>query len=199
MERIKDFFTRLKKRERILIFIAFFSLSSIGIYSLIVSPLSSSLEDKEEQLRNKQAILKKYYRYLGSEEVYRSKLEAYNNAFVSLQKFFLNAETEELAIAELQKTVKNIATRNGLTVSRSNAMAREVLNENPPLTIIAGYFELGDVDRVKKIQTFLYDIEHNNETIFFVDDLKIRGAGFDVSRGTLISATLTAVARIEKR
>ncbi|MBI2560427.1 MAG: hypothetical protein HYW14_04765 [Planctomycetes bacterium] len=199
MERIKDFFARLKKRERILIFIAFFSLSSIGIYSLIVSPLSSSLEDKEEQLRNKQAILKKYYRYLGSEEVYRSKLEAYNNAFVSLQKFFLNAETEELAIAELQKTVKNIATRNGLTVSRSNAMAREVLNENPPLTIIAGYFELGDVDRVKKIQTFLYDIEHNNETIFFVDDLKIRGAGFDVSRGTLISATLTAVARIEKR
>lgn len=199
MEKIKDFFNRLKKRERILIFIAFFSLISIGIYSLVVSPLLSSLEDKEEQLKNKQALLKKYYRHLGGEGTYKSKLEAYNSAFTSLQKFFLNAETEELAIAELQKTVKNIATRNGLTVSRSTAMARETLNENPPLTLISGNFELGDVDKAKKIQTFLYDIEHNNETIFFIDDFKIRGAGFDVSRGTLISATLTAVARIEKR
>ena len=199
MERIKDFFARLKKRERALIFIALFSLISIGIYSLIASPLHSSFEGSEEQLRSKQALLKKYYRLLGSEGEYKSKLEAYNDAFTSLQKFFLNAETEELAIAELQKTVKNIATRNGLTVSRSTATAREVLNENPPLTLISGNFELGDIDKVKKIQTFLYDIEHNNEMLFFVDDFKIRGAGFDVSRGVLISATLTAVARIEKR
>ncbi len=199
MERIKDFFARLKKRERALIFIALFSLISIGIYSLIASPLHSSFEGSEEQLRSKQALLKKYYRLLDSEGAYKNKLEAYNDAFASLQKFFLNAETEELAIAELQKTVKNIAARNGLTVSRSTATAREVLNENPPLTLISGNFELGDIDKVKKIQTFLYDIEHNNETLFFVDDFKIRGAGFDVSRGVLISATLTAVARIEKR
>ena len=199
MERIKDFFARLKKRERALIFIALFSLISIGIYSLIVGPLHSSFEGSEEQLMGKQALLKKYYKLLSSEGAYKNKLEACNDAFASLQKFFLNAETEELAIAELQKTVKNIAARNGLTVSRSTAMAREVLNENPPLTLISGNFELGDIDKVKKIQTFLYDIEHNNETIFFVDDFKIRGAGFDVSRGVLISATLTTVARIEKR
>lgn len=199
MERIKDFFTRLKKRERILIFTALFSLISIGIYSLVVGPLHSSFEDSKEQLRGKQVLLKKYYRLLGKEEEYKNTLEAYNDAFASLQKSFLNAETEELAIAELQKTVKNIAARNGLTVSRSTAMAREVINESPRLTLISGNFELGDIDKVKKVQAFLYDIEHSNETLFFIDDFRLRGAGFDVSRGTLISATLTAVARIEKR
>lgn len=200
MEKIKDFFNRLKKRERLLILIAFFSLIAIGIYSLAVGPLQTFFESGEEQVRNKQALLKKYYRLLANEEAYKDKLEAYNDAFAALQKFFLNAETEELAIAELQKSVKNIATRNGLAVTRSTAMAREILNENPPLTLISGNFELGDIDKVKKIQTFLYDIEHNNETIFFVDDFRVRGAGFDVSRTTaLISTTLTAIARIEKR
>lgn len=199
MERIKDFFTRLKKRERILIFAALFSLISIGIYSLVAGPLHSSFEDSKEQLRGKQVRLKNHYRLLGKEEEYKNTLEAYNDAFASLQKSFLNAETEELAIAELQKTVKNIAVRNGLTVSRSTAMAREVINESPRLTLISGNFELGDIDKVKKVQAFLYDIEHSNETLFFIDDFRLRGAGFDVSRGTLISATLTAVARIEKR
>lgn len=199
MERIKDFFARLKKRERILIFTALFSLISIGIYSLVAGPLHSSFEDSKEQLRGKQVLLKKYYRLLGKEEEYKNTLEAYNDAFALLQKSFLNAETEELAIAELQKTVKNIAARNGLTVSRSTAMAREVINESPRLTLISGNFELGDIDKVKKVQAFLYDIEHSNETLFFIDDFRLRGAGFDVSRGTLISATLTAVARIEKR
>lgn len=199
MERIKDFFTRLKKRERILIFTALFSLISIGIYSLVAGPLHSSFEDSKEQLRGKQVRLKNHYRLLGKEEEYKNTLEAYNDAFASLQKSFLNAETEELAIAELQKTVKNIAVRNGLTVSRSTAMAREVINESPRLTLISGNFELGDIDKVKKVQAFLYDIEHSNETLFFIDDFRLRGAGFDVSRGTLISATLTVVARIEKR
>ncbi len=200
MERIRDYLAGLKKRERILIFIAFFSLVSIGCYSLIVSPLYYALKDSEEQLVRKQALLKRYYRRLGKEETYKNELKTYSEAFTSLQTFFLNAKTEELAIAELQKTVKNIAARNGLTVSRSTAMARETLNENPRLTLISGSFTLVDLNKVKKIQTFLYDIEYNDETIFFVDDFRLRGAGFNVSRGTvLVSATVTAVARIEKR
>lgn len=200
MERIKDFFAGLKRRERILIFSGFSLLLAFGIYGLIASPLYYSLEDSEEQLRNKQNLLMRYYKLLGSEEAYKNKLKAYSEAFTSLQTFFFDAETEELAIAELQKTVKDIAARNGLTVSRSTATARETLNENPRLTLISGSFTLGEIDQVKKIQAFLYDIEHNNATIFFVDEFRIRGAGFDVSRGTaLISANLTAVARIEKR
>lgn len=199
MEKISTLFNKLKRRERILIFISFFLLILIGIYSLIVNPLFSSLEGGEEQLKSGHALLKRYYRHLGSEEIYKSKLEAYNNAFTSLRTLFLNAETEELATAELQKTVKNIATRNGLTVIRSTAMAREILNEEPRLILISGYFEFGDVDKVKKINAFLYDVEHNNETIFFIDDFRIRGAGSDTSKGISISANLTAVAKIEKR
>jgi type II secretory pathway component PulM len=200
MERIRDYFGGLKKRERILISIGLFFLISIGIYGLIVSPLYDSLEDSEVQLINKRALLKKYYRLLSSEEAYKDKLMAYSDVFTSLQTFFLDAATEELAIAELQKAVKNVATRNGLTVTRSTATVRETINEDPRLTLVSGSFTLGDLDQVEKIQAFLYDIEHNNETIFFIDDFKLRGVGFNVSRGTaLISTSLTAVARIKKR
>lgn len=200
MERIKDFFARLKTRERILI-LSFISLCvAFGIYGIIVRPLYSALEYGEDQLRSRRLLLKKYYKLIDSEESIEKKLEAYNESFASLETLFLTAETEELATAELQKTVKDIAARNGLNVSRSTASAKKTLNENPRLTLISGNFTLGDLGQVKKIQSFLYEIEHNEETIFFIDDFRIRGVGFDKSRrSALITATLTAVARIEKR
>ena len=95
--------------------------------------------------------------------------------------------------------INNLATKNGLIVSRSTALKKEIINKKPYLIELSINFELSDLDNSQKLQNFLYDIEYNSDKLLFLDNLKIKTLGLNVVKGATVSSTLTAIASIEKK
>ena len=95
--------------------------------------------------------------------------------------------------------INNLATKNGLVVSRSTALKKEVINKKPYLIAMSINFEISDLDSSQKLQNFLYDIEYNNDKLLFIDNLRIKTLGLNVIKGATISSTLTAIASIGKK
>lgn len=106
----------------------------------------------------------------------------------------MSEETEGLASAKLQEIINNLATRNGLVVSRSTALKKEIINKNPYLIVLSINFEITDLDNSQKLQKFLYDIEYNNDKLLFIDNLRIKTLGLNVIKGATVSSTLMAIA-----
>jgi hypothetical protein len=109
------------------------------------------------------------------------------------------SKTEDLAQAELQEFVKSVARQNGLIVSRSSAQKGETINDDPHLMLVYAKVEIDDIDRIKKLQKFLNDIEYEKEKLIFVDDLKIRGIGFDTTKGVSTTIKLFTIAELETK
>jgi len=130
---------------------------------------------------------------------FESRLDELEQYYAKLQEKFLSEETEELASAKLQEMINNLATKNGLVVSRSTALKKEVINKKPYLIAMSINFEISDLDSSQKLQNFLYDIEYNNDKLLFIDNLRIKTLGLNVIKGATISSTLTAIASIGKK
>lgn len=196
---IDHFISRLNKRTIIFSAIAIFILIVIILDRLLFSPLYHSIKKLDEELSLKKDLAMKYYSVIGREELYKKKLNELKTSANSIENRFFSGKTEDLAQAKLQEYVKKIARRNGLIVSRSSARKGKVINEESHLILVYATFEVNDVDKIKKVQSFLYNIEYENEKFILVDELKIRGTGFNKSSGVSVFVTLFTIAKLETK
>ncbi|MFQ5963528.1 MAG: hypothetical protein ACE5KZ_04510 [Candidatus Scalinduaceae bacterium] len=207
MNTIGQFLNRLNRRSVVFLAIAAFILIVIILDRLLFSPLYHSMKKLDDELALKKDLIMKYYSIIGMEETYKQKLNELRASSNSIENRLFLSKTEDLAQAKFQEFVKNVARRNGLIVSRSSARKGEIINEEPKLMLVYAIFTVNDVDKVKKIQSFLYNVEYENEKLIFVDELKLRGPGIDTTRGPGfdtfrgVSATITlfAIAKLEAR
>ncbi len=199
MEKLLELFRKFKVRERVFLIVAFLILFYFSIDRMVVTPFFQSINETKERLETQERLLKKYYSFAGDRKHYESRLNELEQYYTKFQEKFLLEETEELASAKLQEIINNLATRNGLVVSRSTALKKEVINKNPYLIVLSINFEITDLDNSQKLQQFLYDIEYNNEKLLFVDNLRIRTIGLNVVKGASVSSTLMAIASIGKK
>lgn len=189
----------LKKRERALVIIALLVFVSLMANKFLIAPTLRTFSKVDEKYDSKNILLKKYYEYISNEKWYSEKLHELEDEYEVMEGKILAFETEELASAKLQELTKNIAKRNGLTISRSIAAKKKVINDDPYLVAISANFEINDIDQLKKLRTFIYDVEYNKDKLFFVDDIKVKGIGLDKTDGVSISTTVAAIAAIKKR
>ncbi|TLD40444.1 MAG: hypothetical protein JETT_3286 [Candidatus Jettenia ecosi] len=199
MEKLLEIFRKFKLRERILLIVALSVLFYIAIDKVLITPFFESIHETKERLETQKNLLKKYYSFVSNKNYYEGRLNDLEEYYTKLQEKFLSEETEELAFAKLQEIVNNLAVKNGLSVSRSTALKKEVINKKPYLVTVSINFEITELDSSQKLQNFLYDIEYNDDKFLFIDNLRIKTLGFDVIKGANISSTLTAVASIEKK
>lgn len=199
MEKLLELFRRFKLRERILLIVVLIVLFYITIDKLAITPFFESIHETKERLETQKNLLKKYYSFVSRKKYYEGRLNDLEEYYTKLQEKFLSEETEELAFAKLQEIVNNLAVKNGLNVSRSTALKKEIINKKPYLATVSINFEITELDSSQKLQNFLYDIEYNDDKLLFIDNLRIKTLGFDVIKGANISSTLTAVASIEKK
>ncbi len=195
---ISQLFNKLNRRAKIISCVAIFILIIIIFEKLFLSSLYQSIKKVNSELSEKNEKLIKYYSVIGRKELYEKKLKELNVSYKSLEKQFFSSKTEDLALAELQKFVKTIAKKNGIIVSTSSiAKKSEVINEDPHLVLIHTKFEIKDVDKMRKVQSFLYDIEYEAEKHISIDNIKIKETGFGMSKGAYISITISAIAKLE--
>lgn len=199
MKKFKGILNRLKNREKALIIAILIICSILVVNKFIIRPSFDSLNEVRLKYESKSLLLGKYYDFMANEKWYSENLDLLEADFKLLEGKILKFGTEELASAKLQELVKNIAKRNGLTISRSIASKKRVVSEEPYLAAISANFEINDVNSIKNLSAFLYDLEYNDDKLFFVNDIKVKGIGVDVISGVSISTTLAIIASIDKR
>jgi len=199
MGRLTEKFNSIRRRERVLLIVAVLTGSILLINKLIIDPVFHSLSEVTDKYDSKELLLSKYYEFLTHEDQYTEKLDGLESEFKILEGKILKFETEELASAKLQELAKNIAIRNGLSISRSFGGKNRVITEDPYLVSISANFEINDVDKMRKIQTFLYDLEYNKDKLFFVNDIKVKGVGLNEISSISFSTTLAIIASINKK
>lgn len=199
MGRFLELFRKFKVRERVFLIVALVILFYISIDRIVITPFFKSINETKERLETQERLLKKYYSFAANKKHYETRLHDLEQYYTKFQEKFLSEETEELASAKLQEIINNLATRNGLVVSRSTALKKEVINKNPYLIVLSINFEITDLDNSQKLQKFLYDIEYNNDKLLFIDNLRIKTLGLNVVKGATVSSTLMAIASIGKK
>ena len=194
---IGQFINNLNRRTKIFSGIAVFIFIMIILDRVFFSHLYHSTSKLDEELSLKRGLLTKYYATIGMKETYKKKLNELRTSYSSIENKLFVCRTVDLAQAKLQEFVKNVARRNGIIVSRSSAKKGEIINEHSHLMLIYGNFEIHDIDKIKRLQSFLYNIEYKNKKLIFIDDLKIKGTGFDATKGVSISIRLFTIAKLE--
>lgn len=196
MKKLKQSIGNLKRREKTLVFAAIIVCAVLLINKVLIVPAFKSLNAVSEKYEAKDLLLKKYYDFMSNEEWYAKKLKSLEDEYKILEGRILKYGTEELASAKLQELAKNIARRNGLSISRSIAAKKRIITDEPYLVAISANFEINEINQVEKLKSFLYDLEYNEEKLYFVNDIKIKGIGVDKIQGISVSTTLAVIASI---
>ena len=191
--------SKLNKRAIIFLCIAMVILIVVIFDRLSFSPFSHSFNNIDEELSLKKELLMKYNTAISMKDSYEKKLDELKGFYNSIENRFFQNKTEDLAQAKLREYVKNVARRSGLIVSRSSAQKGKIISGDPQLMLVYARVEIADIDRIKKLQKFLYSIEHKKEKLVFVDDFKIRGTGFDMEKGVSATITLFAIAELDTK
>jgi len=190
---------QLNKRTLIFLSIAVVLLLVIVCDQLSFNPLNSSSGNLNEELALKKSLFVKYNSVISKRELYEKQLLELKDTYSSLDTKFIKSKTEDLAQAQLQDFVKGVARKSGLIISRSSAQNVEILNDEPPLLLVYARVEIKEIDKIKKLQKFLYNIEYNNQKLIFVDDLKIKSTGFTTTKGVSAIIKLFAIAKLEAK
>ncbi|MEK6559860.1 MAG: GspMb/PilO family protein [Planctomycetota bacterium] len=197
MGKLLERFRKFKTRERVLLIVSIIVLFYIGIDRIVVTPFLKSINETKERLETQKKLLKKYYSFIINKKQYETRLNDLEQYYLELQDKFLSEKTEDIASAKLQDIIDELADNNGLDVTRSTVLKKEVINKNPYLIAISINVEINDIDSSQKLQNFLYSIESNNDKLLFIDDIKIKTLGLTVIKGATVSSTFTAIASIE--
>ena len=190
---------QLNKRTLIFLSIAVVLLLVVVCGQLSFNPFNSSSGSLNEELALKKSLFVKYNSVISKRGLYEKQLLELKDTYSSLDTKFIKSKTEDLAQAQLQDFVKGVARKSGLIISRSSAQNVEILNDEPPLLLVYARVEIKEIDKIKKLQKFLYNIEYNNQKLIFVDDLKIKSTGFTTTKGVSAIIKLFAIAKLEAK
>ena len=194
-----ELLNKLNKRAKIFLSVALVILIVVIFDRLSFSPFPHSYNSMDEELSLKKNLLMKYNTAISMKDSYETKLTELRGSYNSIENKLFQSKTEDLAQAKLQEYVKNIARQSGLIISRSSAQKGEIISDDPRLMLVYARVEINDIDRIKKLQKFLYNIENDKEKFLFVDDLKIKGVGFDTTKGVSTIIKLFTLAKLEAK
>ncbi len=187
--------SKLNKRTVIFLSIAIVLLVVIICDRLSLDPFHSS--NLNDELALKKELFAKYNIAISKKDSYEKQLSKLKDAYGSFEKKFIQSKTGDLAQAKLQDYIKGVARKSGLIISRSSAQKVEIINDVPNLVLVYARVEINDINKIKKLQKFLYNIEYNNEKLIFIDDLKIKSTGFTTTKGVSATVKLFAIAKLD--
>ncbi len=195
--RIGQLSKKLNKRTIISLSIILILLIVIVFDRFPYNPFSHSFGNLDDELSLKKELFTKYNKAISMKETYEVQLKEIQENYDALESKLILCKTEDLAQAELQDYVKKIARQSGLLVTRSSTQKVEVINDDPHIMLVFARIEITDIDRIVKLQKFLYNIECKIQKLIFIDDLKIKSTGFGAAKGVSSSIKLFAIAKLD--
>jgi hypothetical protein len=196
---MRQYLNKLNKRTVIFLSVAVVLLLVIIFDRLSFSPFHNASGNLNDELALKKELFIKYNTAISKKDSYEKQLIKLKDTYNSLEKKFIQSQTEDLAQAKLQDYIKSAARKSGLIISRSSAQKVEIINDEPHLMLVYARVEINDIDKIKKLQKFLYTIEYYNEKLIFIDDLKIKSTGFTTTKGVSATIKLFAIAELKAK
>ncbi len=190
---------QLNKRTLIFLSIAAILLIVIICDQMLFNSSHSTSGSLHSELTLKKELFTKYSIEISKKDEYEKQLIKLKDAYNSYEKKLIKSKTEDLAQAKLQDYVKSVARKSGLIISRSSAQKVEIINDKPRLMLVYARVEINDIDAIKKLKKFLYNIEYNGKKLVLVNDLRIKGTGFTTTKGVSATIKLSAIAKIEAK
>ncbi len=166
---MKQQLKKLNKRTLIFLSIAVALFIFIICDWLLFYSFHSTSGNLNDELVLKKELFTKYSIEISKKDAYETQLIKLKESYNSYEKKLIQSKTEDLAQAKLQDYVKSIARKSGLIISRSSGQKVEIINDNAHLVLVYARVEINDIDVIKKLQKFLYNIEYDSKTLVFVD------------------------------
>lgn len=168
MAGLVSYWKNLAPRERNLISIALLIGLMFVSVNYIFDPLYASYESKKSQLEAKEQLLKKYEYLAQTTDRARDKLVKIQMIESSISKGLLSESTPDLANAELQGIVKELAKKANIKFTRITPS--KTVEEDGYLLIS---LKLPFNGSIKQVSQFLYELE-TAEEFFDITSLSIR-------------------------
>ncbi len=196
---IRQQLDKFNKRTIVFLSIAVVLLIIVICDQISFNPFESASGGLNDELALKKELLIKYNTEIGMKDSYEKQLAKVKETYNSFEKKFIQSKTADLAQAKLQNYIKSIARKSGLIIARSSAQKVEIINDEPHLILVFAMVEIKDIDKIKRLQKFLYNVEYDKEKLVFIDDIKIRSTGFTTTKGVSATVKLFAIARLESK
>ncbi|HPQ41875.1 MAG TPA: type II secretion system protein GspM [bacterium] len=149
-----SFWKNLSTREKTLVGVALsIAVIFIGI-NYVFDPMYESFERKKEQLENRRQLLKRYEHISQSADRARDKLERIGSIEASIEGGLLKETNPDLANAELQGIVKDLAKKADIKFTRITP-SKPVKEDGFMLITLKLPFN----GSIKQISKFLYELE----------------------------------------
>jgi len=154
MAGLVSYWKNISSRERTLIGIAFLiALIFVGV-NYVFDPIYAKYESKKSQLETKEELLKKYEYLAQSSERAKDKLRKIHMIESSISQGLLSETNPDLANAELQGLVKDLAKRADIKFTRITPTKSE---EEDGFLLIS--LKLPFNGTIKQVSKFLYELE----------------------------------------
>ena len=165
---MNNFWRRLSRRERALVFLSgVILLIFVGKY-LLVTPLIERREWVKQQLENQPQLLTKNLRYIGQKETMLAGLEAAREQIKAQEPKLLTGDTPSVSASDLQETVQAMAAREGTQV-----ITTRVLNPEPAGSFSKIGIQLEISAQVQQFASFIRGIE-TAPKLLVIDEINVR-------------------------
>jgi Tfp pilus assembly protein PilO len=157
---------KLSKRERKVIFAGAIILGlALVVYVVLLLLPEFESRTSVEQKRKK---LIQYKELLASESAYTAKIDEYKKRFQEDSNLLLSGETANVAGANLTNVLVQLASQNGVTITRREQQSEQKLQDN----LIRIPVKLDMTCNMDQLVQFLSAVE-NYEKVLTVDELSI--------------------------
>lgn len=109
LQKLQDFLARLSKKEKLLFYCAVFFISLVLLDRLITRPIFSKMRSLDEEIRDKQAGLKRDLHILAQ----RGKISQLKNKYAS---YLAAAKSEDEEMVSLLKEAENLANKSSISL-----------------------------------------------------------------------------------
>ena len=106
------------------------SIVVLGLIVYLALTLIPNRSDLDNTIRLKKTMLLKERETLGQEESYKLRVEQYRQRLGEDLKRLLPGDNPNVAAAELQKTLKDIADKNGVDIMRKDIQREQKIQDN---------------------------------------------------------------------
>ncbi len=152
---IEKFFKTLSKREKTLLDVTLFILLLLMLDRLILIPIIKKLSNLEEEIQQKEVIVRDSFIVLGSKKRIISEYRALKDYFIEDRK------SQEEELAELLRHIETMAASTDVYINSIKAA------DDPEDTPLYTKYEitLNCTGSIKKVAEFMYDIGYSQELV----------------------------------
>ncbi len=185
---------QLSIREKRIIGIALLIALIFIFVNYIFDPIYATYQGKQNELKSQKVLLKKYEHLIANQDKAREKLRVIKAIKNGVDEVLLENKTSDLANAELQGIVKNLAQKANVKFTRITPNKAGEMEGFLEISL-----KLPFVGTIPQVQTFLYELETAPQ-LFYIKSMSVRTQRKDANKlriEMIISAFIRAEAEVE--